>query len=44
MTYEQKQVKSFERDIKRLEKEPQSEGRDRSIAFCMSQIKQWSSN
>lgn len=42
MTYEEKQVVSFKRDLKRLEKEPQSEGRDRAIAFCLSQIKQWS--
>lgn len=36
-----REIKNFERDIKRAEKEPQSEGRDRQISFYRAQIKLW---
>ena len=34
-----KEIKQFERDIKRAEKQPQSDGRDLQIAFYKCQIK-----
>lgn len=42
MTAAEKEIRAFQRDIKRLEKEPESEGRNLLISFYNTQIKLWS--